>query len=304
MPYVRSLAFLLITTVAFAEEKEPSFEGTVAATEMRGGLSTTILYTCHGQQVRLEKPDAKQPTPANVFDLKANKLTILYPHNRSFYVVDLAREGKDAPSNFPAGTLSTPAVPPGPQISPPPGFSTPMPMPSIPSFSNNSGAALPNNPGMPAMPNNPGMPSMPSAGMAGGMPMMPPMPMGRMNAPAELKKTTQTKKIQGFDCTLYTLSDPMETMEIWATSDAKLFPFRELLTNYHRRHFGPTMLEETWPALLLKQSLFPLEATMKMQPGGQVSYSFKVDKIDSRKIDNDDLFQPPAGYVEISPPPF
>jgi hypothetical protein len=66
--------------------------------------------------------------------------------------------------------------------------------------------------------------------------------------------------------------------------------------------------------LLRNKSLFPVEATLKMEPGGQERFSFKVDKIDSpssprpvfdrtgTKIDNDALFAPPKNYIEIQAP--
>src|SRR5205823_7855353 len=94
-----------------------------------------------------------------------------------------------------------------------------------------------------------------------GTPGMPPMP-GMFGTP-ELKKTNKTQKIQGFDCTLYTIGGRGENFEIWATDDSALFPFRLIEREYLGRHFGPQLLEETWPELLRNKSLFPLEATLK-----------------------------------------
>ena len=87
-------------------------------------------------------------------------------------------------------------------------------------------------------------------------------PMGGFGGAPELAKTDKTKKIQGFDFTLYTISDRMQTFEIWATPDSALFPFRLLERNYNSRHFGPRMLEEQWVEFLQKKALFPLEATL------------------------------------------
>jgi len=178
------------------------------------------------------------------------------------------------------------------------------------------------------------LPQMPVGGAptgAGGAPalpnpmMMPPMPAMMPGGAPELKKTDKTRKIQGFDCVLYTISDRMETFEIWATSDSALFPFRLLERNYHNRHFGPVMLEEQWVELLQKKSLFPVEATLRMDlhpqpanpaangakgntPGsvehGPERLSFKVDKIEKKKIDNDALFKAPENYYEIQAPQF
>ena len=148
-------------------------------------------------------------------------------------------------------------------------------------------------------------------------------PMGGFGGAPELAKTDKTKKIQGFDCTLYTISDRMQTFEIWATPDSALFPFRLLERNYNSRHFGPRMLEEQWVEFLQKKALFPLEATLRTNPvrppnqakktgpepsagsaadSGPPQLAFKVDKIEKKKIDDDKLFQPPEGYFEIQSP--
>src|SRR4029077_14289792 len=122
-----------------------------------------------------------------------------------------------------------------------------------------------------------------------------------------LKKSDKTKKIQGFDCTLYTISDRGENFEIWAMNDSALFPFGLIQRDYLGRRFGPQMIEEQWPDLLQKKSLFPLEATLKMEPGGQERLSFKVYQIEKRKInppEADKLFGPPEKYIEIQAPQF
>jgi hypothetical protein len=159
---------------------------------------------------------------------------------------------------------------------------------------------------MPQMPLGPagagtgagGAPALPGMGM----PMMPPMP-GMLGA-AELKKTDKTKKLQGFDCTLYTVSERGENFEIWATNDAAVFPFQLIERDFLGHRFGPQMLEETWPELLRNKSLFPLEATLRMEPNSQERLSFKMDKIDKKKIDDEKLFQPPEKYIEIQAPQF
>jgi hypothetical protein len=150
-----------------------------------------------------------------------------------------------------------------------------------------------------------GPPALPSQQMPA-FPMPPPMP-GMFGSAPELKKTDNTKKIQGFDCTLYTISDRMQNFEIWATSDSTLFPFRLIERDFLGRRFGPQMLEETWPEQVRNKSLFPLEAILKMEPGGQERLTFKVEKIDRKEIDPvqaDKLFQPPEKYIEIQAPQF
>jgi hypothetical protein len=296
-------------------EKDGGFEGTLIVTQTRGDVSTHTLYVRKGDELRIENPDKSKPEPINIVHLGAKKLTIVYPHNSSFVVVDLTRTPSLAGVGDPGGQMPGASAPVGPgstipatgrpAILPPPGFPSPPPMPS-----------------MPPMPSNPmasGMPMPPTHGF--GAPGMPPMPgMGGFGAVPELKKTDQTKKIQGFDCTLYTLSDRGETLEIWATPDAALFPFRLVQTNYQSRHFGPVILEERWLDVLRNQSLFPLEATLRTDLAaapagppragqqnrvpeanpGRERYSFKVDKIEKKKIDNsEELFSPPKDYSGI-----
>jgi hypothetical protein len=326
-----SLGLLPLASIFGAEK---SFEGTVTMTETRDGAATQFLFTRKGDQSRIDKTDKSKPEPINIIDLAAQKLTIVYPHNSSFAVVDLTKAQNQTPPGAPnlppslgSGVPGSSgfATPPGlvqlpnnsapgadmhvgPQISPPAGFPTPPPMPPIPSGRMPAG---PNQ--MPQMPNNPMPP--PQGFGSQGMP-----PMGGFGSAPELKKTDKTKKIQGFDCTLYTLSDHGETFEIWATPDAALFPIRLARANYQNRHFGPVMLEQQWIELLRNQSLFPLEATLRTDlsdapagpPGAgrqnsvpeaghsQERYSFKVDKIEKKKIANpEELFSPPKDYYEI-----
>jgi hypothetical protein len=313
-----------------------SFEGTVSVSLTRSGTDTTqFLFTRKGNQLRIEDAAKSKPEPINIVDLDSNQQTIIYPHNSTFVHVDLIRQLPDRaqpgapqmPPGFPTppamnaspgsgapnSGAATASAPPRPGISPPPGFPTPPPMPSMPQMQ------------LPQMPVG-GAPT--GAGGAPALPnpmMMPPMPAMMPGGAPELKKTDKTRKIQGFDCVLYTISDRMETFEIWATSDSALFPFRLLERNYHNRHFGPVMLEEQWVELLQKKSLFPVEATLRMDlhpqpanpaangakgntPGsvehGPERLSFKVDKIEKKKIDNDALFKAPENYYEIQAPQF
>jgi hypothetical protein len=128
--------------------------------------------------------------------------------------------------------------------------------------------------------------------------------LGGFGPAVELKKGDKTKKIQGLDCTLYTVSSRMEKFEIWATNDSSLFPFRSIERNYIGRRFGPQMLEEQWIELLRDKSLFPLEATLRMEGSDREQFSFKIDKIDKKKIEDDALFKPPGNYQEIQAPQF
>ncbi len=310
-----------------ATEKTGGLEGTLTSTETRGGVSSQTVYTRQGEKLRIENPDKRKPEPINIVDLAAKKLTIVYPHNGSFVVVDLAKnDGASSAPNRPPGfpappDLSQAGAPPLPSFSPP--TMTPPPSGARPV------AAILPPPGFPAPPPMPSLPPMPNNRMASGapnVPMMPPRPAtGDLDGSPELKKTDKTKKIQGFDCACYTLSDGKDTSEIWATADSSLFPFRVIQTNYLNRRFGPRGWEEQWIQLMQKHSLFPLEATFRSdlhfrsdspagnsgkgtaagsEDHGQERLSFKVDKIDKTKIDNEALFKVPEHYYEINAQPF
>jgi hypothetical protein len=330
-----------------------TFEGTVAATSTRPGMDPVhFVFTRKGNQLRVENTSNKLE-PINIVDFDAKRLTIVYPHNTTFVNVDLTKKqaqssapglppgmqlppGFPAPGSNPAGIQQPGSSPPpvpghiGPNHaampSPPPGFPSPPPMPSVPNMqlpatqmpvgASNTPPSRDPGSGAPTLPNQ--MPPMPAGvgpgpGAGMGMPMppapgfgapgMPPMPpMAGMFGPTELKKTDKTKKIEGLDCTLYTVTSHGENFEIWATNDSALFPFRLIIRDYIGRRFGPEMLEETWPELVGNKSLFPLEATLKMDPGGQQRFSFKVDKIEKKKIDDTKLFQPPEKYIQIEAP--
>ena len=133
--------------------------------------------------------------------------------------------------------------------------------------------------------------------------MVPPMT-GGMGPPPELKRTEQKKKLHGFDAALYTFGDRGQTLEIWATNDGQLFPFRLIERDQFANRFGPQMLEEQWATLLRDKSLFPLQATLRMEGGGAAQFTFAAEKIDKKKISDEKLFQPPEKYLEIQAPPF
>jgi hypothetical protein len=281
------IALSLFVYSGLRGETAPSFEGIVSATLSRAGTQPSHFeFTRKGNLVRIENTTNKLE-PINIVDLAANKLTIIYPHNTTFVRVDLAKKPAVAGIGDPGAAINDRGYNKSPQ----------NPVAGAP-----TGAG-----GAPALPNPMMIPPMPNPATAG--PMMPPMPpMPSMFGATELKKTEKTKKIQGFDCTLYTISDRGENFEIWATNDSALFPFRLIERDFIGHRFGPQMIEETWPELLRNKSLFPLEAILKMEPGGQERLSFKVDRIESptrtgKKIDNaEELFSPPKNYVEMPAP--
>ena len=277
-----------------AAEQDRKFEGTVKATLLRAGTPPTeFLFTRKDNQLRIEDAATNKPEPVNLVDLASGKLTIIFPHNSTFVQVGPTKTPAPPgappppPPNFPTPP-NIPAAPigagPGPAIPPPPGFPSPPPMPAVPFGGSPNGAG-----GSPALP----------------MPMMPPMPaMPGASGASELKKTDKTRTIQGMECTRHTLSDRGQNFEIWAVSDSALFPFRLLQRDYHPRRFGPPMIEEQWVELLQKKTLFPLEATLRSEPGGQERLSFKVSNIGRKKIEPGDLFSVPKDFYEIQPPQF
>jgi hypothetical protein len=272
-----------------ADEKT-TFEGTISATFARSGTQPIqFLFTCKGERIRIEDVDKSKPEPINVVDLNAKKLTIIYPHNSTYVRIDTMKT-PGAPGALPPGVPGSASVPVPPQpgahppaISPPPGFPTVPPMPPNP-----ANAGLPGGANLPQMPVMPAAPASPRSG-------------GEM----ELKKTDQTRTIHGYASTCYNATNRLQTIEIWATADSALFPFRLLQRNASNRRFGPPMIEEEWAALLQKHSLFPLEAIMRDQ-GGNEQLSFQVTKVEARPVDDAGgaLFSAPEGFVETLAPPF
>jgi Domain of unknown function (DUF4412) len=245
--FVGVFIFAALSSIAGAE---PAFEGTINATYMRGREAdkSTVLFTRQGGRVRIENTTNKLE-PINILDLATSRLTIVYPHNTTFVVADLAKNSGDIP-----------------------------------------------------MPATPQMPNHAIAGAVGmGVPQMPPVP--GPPGQTELKKTDQTKKIQGFDCTLYVIENRGEKFEIWATGDAALFPFHLIERDGIRARFGPRTLEEQWIEVLRNNSLFPLEASLRMTNDAKTEQlSFKIDKIEKRKIADDSAFRPPEEYQEMPAP--
>jgi hypothetical protein len=310
-----SAVLLLIALSSSAAEKN-TFEGIVHATMMPAGTEPNhFVFTRKGDQLRIENT-TNTLEPVNIVDLRAKTITIVFRHNTTFVQIDLTK--KPAQPNFPSepagmqlppttsqpGTYTPGSAPPagasqvGPNLaslpSPPPGAG-PHPLPSIP------GTGVPPGGDMPASPN--GVPQMPFdvGPVAGGVSMMAHMRPGSIGAP-KLRKTDKTKKIQGFDCRLYTMTERGENFEIWATNDSALFPFQLITRDYIGRRLGPQMLEETWGELLRNNGLFPIEATLKLEPAGQERLSFKIDKTEKNKIEDEKLFEPPEKYIRIPAP--
>lgn len=81
------LTFLCCT---FARAGDTRFEGMISATLTQGAARPSHLqFARKGDRVRIEDITNKLE-PINIVDLAANKLTIIYPHNTTFVIVDLA----------------------------------------------------------------------------------------------------------------------------------------------------------------------------------------------------------------------
>ena len=138
------------------------------------------------------------------------------------------------------------------------------------------------------------------AGIPGGMPALPMMPMP--DDALELKATGEKTNLLGYACARYEIKQRGEIMEIWATD--KLLPFQPYLQNQSPR-LGPRLIEEQWGDLLRARKLFPLLATLKFENGPE-RLRFEVKTVSPKKIADEDsaLFQPPANYQELKPLPF
>jgi hypothetical protein len=135
------------------------------------------------------------------------------------------------------------------------------------------------------------------------MPSMPAMPMPMMqNAKPELQATGLKTNLLGFACQQYVLKQRGETLEVWATDS--LLPYQPYLQNQPHR-FGPSRIEEQWPAMLTSRKLFPLLARLRYDNGAE-RFRFEVQSVTPQTITDDEakLFQPPEGYFEIQPLPF
>ena len=277
-----------------------AFEGQINVALTQGSQAAALCYTIGPNHLRIEVTGTNWPNPVDIVEQKSGVLTLVFPHNWSFVRLKSASETASAgmpgiPGAMPAHpdlNSNRPLMPamPGMPMAVPPGMPPGIgPQPSLP---------LPN-------PANPGamMPAMSSMSRRP-MPMMPMMPMmpTMMGPKLELKDTGQATNILGFVCHQYELKERGETLEIWATGS--LPPYQPYTRNQPHR-FGPSTIEEQWPALLAKRNLFPMFASLRYDSGRE-RFRFEVTSINRKKITEPDhkLFEPPPGYREVQPLPF
>jgi hypothetical protein len=270
-----------------------AFEGCISATATQGGQTLALLYTASTNELRLEVTGSDRPDAVDVVDLRTGTLTLVFPHSRSFVRVPRTLEGSlVAPPGIPtpSGNLP-PGV--GPQASAPTASPAEMPKSGLP-------AGLPPGigprPGMPDLP-VPGTPEAPRTSRAGLEPPLPAMPMtGEL---MQLKATGLKTNLLGFACEQYKIEQRGEFMEIWATP--ALLPFQEYIRNQPSR-IKPMLIKEQWSGLLADRKLFPLWASLRYEHGVE-QFRFEVQAVTLRKLkpDEESVFQPPEGYVEIRP---
>ena len=290
-----AIRFLCLAFLASVAPQRPAlgdpFEGRITATLTRGSDTKNIHYTVSADTLRIERTENNWPHAKNLMDRGSGAVTVVYPHNRSFVRLKPSANNSSVPPGFPA----MPALQSGIGAQTPPTPPTPASLPpGIGPQSGDHSAAF-QSPPLPKMLGKPTMPSMP---MGGGMPAMPMMPMPGKTA--ELKVTTNTMSILGYECVRYDFTQRGELMEIWATD--QLLPFEAYQQNRLPR-FGLRSIEDQWSGLLKEKKLFPLRAVLRMENGPE-RLRFEVASIKPEKIQDRSLFQPPADYHELEPLPF
>ncbi len=89
----------------------PHFEGRINATLTRGSDAQGLRYTVGTNFLRVEMTASDRPYAVDVLDLKSGRLTLLFPHNRSF----MRLKNSGAPSEpSTASATAMPAMPPMP----------------------------------------------------------------------------------------------------------------------------------------------------------------------------------------------
>src|ERR1044071_2046259 len=85
-------AVLCGATSAIAPEQAAPFEGTIEATLTSAATHAThFTFTRKGDRLRIENITNKIE-PLNILDLATKKVIIVYPHNTTFVVLDLAKK--------------------------------------------------------------------------------------------------------------------------------------------------------------------------------------------------------------------
>jgi hypothetical protein len=113
------------------------------------------------------------------------------------------------------------------------------------------------------------------------------------NEPAAVKKTGKTKKVLGYLCQQFMISQGEMETEIWGTKDLKG------LSGALARALGEERAGQgaTWNDELTKLGIYPLQANTRIE--GKVVESQEVVRIEKQTL-AEDLFSLPAGYKRQS----
>lgn len=111
--------------------------------------------------------------------------------------------------------------------------------------------------------------------------------------PAKVRRSGKSKKILGYTCNQYIITQGETETEIWGTKDLRdLSASLARALGEERRGQG-----EAWNDELTRLGVYPLVANIRIE--GKVAEAQEVVKIDRRSLP-DDLFALPAGYKKQS----
>jgi hypothetical protein len=131
---MKTKTLIMAVASGFMLHSALAFEGRITAAITRGGQAMPLLYTAGTNCLRVEVMASDRPNPVDLLDLPSGEMTLLFPNNRSFVLLNeyggahaLARVPADA-SSAGVGREARPTAPgqrafPRPQMS-----SMPTPM--------------------------------------------------------------------------------------------------------------------------------------------------------------------------------
>ncbi|MBZ0200029.1 MAG: DUF4412 domain-containing protein [Ignavibacteriaceae bacterium] len=108
----------------------------------------------------------------------------------------------------------------------------------------------------------------------------------------EMKKTGETKKINGYTCEKWVMNDNNRNIEAWVTEELGNFFFAQ---NPMGGNDGPA-----WQKEFEGKSFFPMQVVEK-DAKGNVESKMEVTKVEKTSLSSD-LFKAPAGYHKMEIP--
>ncbi len=109
---------------------------------------------------------------------------------------------------------------------------------------------------------------------------------------AQIKKTGETKKINGYNCEKWIIKDENSNIEAWVTTELGNFVFAQ---NPMGGNDGPA-----WQKEFEGKGFFPMQVLEKDEKGN-VNSKMDVTRIEKTSL-NGDLFSVPAGYHKMEIP--